>query len=204
MRNNLFLILVLIFFANPLFAENLNIKSTNISIDKKSKKTIFENNVIATDVNNNVFQTDYAEYDKDNNFLESKGTTDITTSENYTLTGTNIIFDSNRNLITSKEAAIIKDLENNSIFLENFEYSTKDNFFRSVGNIKVVDIKNNTYNFSQIYIDEKQREIIGTDIKAFLNDESLKIDSKNKPRIFANTVKINDAQTKYGKSIFTL
>ena len=204
MRNNLFLILVLIFFANPLFAENLNIKSTNISIDKQSKKTIFENNVIATDVNNNVFQTDYAEYDKDNNFLESKGKTHITTSENYTLTGTNIIFDSNRNLITSKEAATIKDLENNSIFLENFEYSTKDNFFRSVGNIKVVDIKNNTYNFSQIYIDEKQREIIGTDIKAFLNDESLKIDSKNKPRIFANTVKINDAQTKYGKSIFTL
>ena len=30
--------------------------------------------------------------------------------------------------------------------------------------------KNNSYNFSQIYIDEKKREIVGTDIKAFLNE----------------------------------
>ena len=44
-------------------------------------------------------------------------------------------------------------------------------------------MKGNTYEFSQIYIDTK-KEIVGSDSKAFMNDESFKIDPKNKPYIF--------------------
>ena len=40
-----------------------------------------------------------------------------------------------------------------------------------------------------MYIDTKKKEILGTDIKAFLNDENFKINKKNKPRIFANILK---------------
>ena len=36
----------------------------------------------------------------------------------------------------------------------------------------------------QIYIDTKKKEILGSDIKAFINDENLKY-LKNKPRVFA-------------------
>ena len=43
--------------------------------------------------------------------------------------------------------------------------------------------------FSQIYIDTLKKEILGTDIKAYLNQDIFKI-NKNKPRIFANTLKI--------------
>ena len=62
----------------------------------------------------------------------------------------------------------------------------------------------NNYKFSQIYIDTKQKEILGTDIKAFLNDDAFKIHKDNKPRIFANTIQINDEFGKFKKGNFTL
>ncbi len=204
MKNKLLIIIISIFFFNPLVAENLNIKSKEISIDKNTRLTIFKNNVVVTDEKNNKFKTEYAEYKKDLQFLKSDGETTIETSEGYFLKSKNVIFDGTNEIIKSSEYTIITDLENNNIYLDNFEYSTKNNFFKSFGNIKVLDSKNNSYNFSQIYIDEKKKEIVGSDIKAYLNDKDFKINEKNKPRIFANTVKISEEKDFYNKSIFTL
>ena len=204
MKNKILTVFLSIFFFHPLMAENLNIQSSEISIDKKSSLTIFKGDVVATDFKDNVFKSDYAEYKKDLKFLKSKGETTILTSEGYFLTGANIIFDNKSKFIKSNDKAIIKDLENNNIYLENFEYSTENNFFKSTGKIKVVDSNDNSYNFSQIYIDEKKREIIGADIKAFLNQENFKINADNKPRVFANTVKIDKQNNEFTKSIFTL
>ncbi len=204
MKNNFFYILLFICISNPLFSENLNIQSKNISIDKKLKLTVFENEVVAKDEKNNVFKTNYAEYDKDLKLLKSKDETSILTSEGFVVSGKNILFDNEKKVIKSNDDAIITDLEGNEIYLEKFEYSTKNNFFKSTGNIEVIDSNENSYKFSQIYIDEIKREIIGSDIKAYLNDSSLKFDKKNKPRIFANTVSINDKTSKFSKSVFTI
>ena len=204
MKNNFYLILFLSFFYKPLFADNLNIQSSTISIDKETKITVFKNDVIATDDKNNIFKTQYAEFDKDSKKLISKGDTTIITSEGYMLKGKNIIFNNKNKIIESKDPATITDLDQSKIFLENFKYFTKDSFFKSVGAIKVIDSKNNSYNFSQVYIDEKKREIIGTDIKAFLNEGNFKIKEKNKPRVFANTVKIDGKGNEFTKSVFTL
>jgi len=204
MKNKVLIFIITIIFFQPLLAENLNIQSSSISIDKISKLSIFKDNVTVVDTKGNILKTNYAEYDKKNELLKSKGKTSIQTSEGYFLTSTNITFDNIKKIIRSEEPTILNDLENNNIYLENFEYSTKNNFFKSIGNIKVIDSKNNSYNFSQIYIDEKKREIIGTDIKAYLNDENFKIYKNNKPRIFANTVQITDKKDLYNKSIFTL
>ena len=204
MKNRFLTIFFAIFFFQPLMADNLNIQSSEISIDKKSRLTIFKGKVIATDNKNNIFKSEYAEYKKDLKFLKSKGKTTIITSEGYSVSGENIIFDNKNNFIKSNNKTTIKDLENNNIYLENFEYSTENNFFKSTGKIKVIDSNDNSYNFSQIYIDEKKKEIIGADIKAFLNQESFKINSDNKPRVFANTVKIDNESSHFTKSIFTL
>ena len=189
---------------HPILADELTIEASNMSIDKKTKSTIFNGNVVASDPKNNVFKADFAEYKKDLQLLKSKGKTTILTSEGFLLTGTNISFDNTNSLIQSSDPAVINDLENNTIYLDAFEYSTNNNLFKSVGNIKVIDSNNNSYNFSQIYIDEKKREIIGTDVKAFLNQSNFKVNDKNKPRVFSNTVKINEKQSEFGKSIFTL
>lgn len=203
MKNKI-ITLLFILLIKPVYAENLNIQSSEISINKKTQLTVFKNKVTASDEKGNVFKTNLAEYKKDQKLLESKGKTTILTSEGFFLTGENITFDNLNKSISSDYPATIKDLENNIVYLEKFQYSTADKFFKSTGNIKVIDAKNNSYNFSQIFIDEVKREIIGTDIKAFLNDEGFKIQDGNKPRVFSNTVKITDDQNKFTKSVFTL
>ena len=50
----------------------------------------------------------------------------------------------------------------------------------------------------------KSKKIIGSDIKAYLNDASFKINEKKKPRVFANTLRIKDKISKFDKSIFLL
>ena len=73
-----------------------------------------------------------------------------------------------------------------------------------MGYIKIEDINKNTYEFSQVYIDTKKKEILGTDIKAYMNQKDFKVNDNNKPRIFSNSVKINENKTIFNKSIFTL
>ena len=154
MKNKIYILSFLLFLCQPLVAKDLNIQASKIQIDKKTKSTIFENNVSATDTNNNIFKTNYAEYFKDLKLLKSKGETTLLTAEGYFVSGANMIFDNINNTIKSKNPATIKDLDNNKIYLEQFEYSTKNNLFKSVGKIQLKDANNNSYNFTQIYIDE--------------------------------------------------
>lgn len=188
----------------PAIAENLNIQSLKITLDKKKEITIFQNQVSAEDDKNNQLLTEYAEYDKNLQIFKSIGDTTVITSGGYTVEGIDITIDNNKKIIKSNNPALIQDLEKNKIYLDNFEYSTIDGLFQSIGNIEVLDTKDNKYNFSQIYIDEKTKEIVGTDAKTFLNEESFKIDKANKPRVFSNTVNITSQGTKFTKSIFTL
>tara|TARA_E500000178_G_scaffold209670_1_gene206893 strand:- start:3377 stop:5692 length:2316 start_codon:yes stop_codon:yes gene_type:complete len=204
MKNKFIILLLFVFFSKNVLANNLNIQSKEIFVDKKTKVTIFKNEVVAVDQSNNIFKGDYAEYNKTLKTLKSKGPTTIETSEGYKIEGNNIVFDNKNNLISSKDPAIVKDLENNNIFLDQFEYSTINKFFKSYGNIKVIDARSNTYNFSQIFIDEKKREILGTDNKSYLNDSAFKLSEENKPRIFSNTVNIKSDETKFTKCVFTL
>ena len=204
MKNNFIIIFLSLFLFKPVLGETLNIKSKNISIDKKTKISIFKNDVTAKDIENNLIKTNYAEFRKDLELFETKGKTTILTSEGYFLTGEDIIFDNKKKFITSSYPAIITDLEKNTIYLKNFEYFTDKKFFKSIDDIRLVDSRSNTYNFSQIYIDEIKKEIVGSDIKAFLNDSNFKINKKNKPRVFANTASFKNNNTKFNKSVFTL
>ena len=157
MKNKIIIFLIYIFFYTQSVAENLNIQSLNMTVDKKTQITIFQNQVSAKDEKNNQLLTEFAEYDKNLQSLKTTGKSTVITSEGYLINGENFVFDNTKNIITSADSATIKDLENNEIYLENFEYSTKDNLFQSVGKIKVIDSKQNIYNFTQIYIDEKKK-----------------------------------------------
>ena len=204
MKNKILILFLTFFLSTTVLADNLEIQSSTVTIDKKSKLTIFKGNVVVMDAKKNKFSTNYAEYNKELKLLVSKGKTNIITSEGFSLTGTDMIFDNQNKIIRSNNDVLINDLENNQIFLEKFEYSTKNNFFRSTGNIKLIDSRDNAYNFSQIYIDEKKREIIGTDIKSYINESGFKLDERNSPRIFANSVKIEDQKTNFDKAVFTM
>ena len=228
------IVFFLFFFKNSLLADNLSIEARDISINKNNETSIFEKDVLvrtennstikaqfaeynkklqflilkenvkAIDENNNIIQTEYAEYDEKKKLFKSKGKTKIITSENYIIEGENIFLDDKKGIIKSSDKTIITDTDNNKIYLENFEYQTSSNIFKSIGLVNIIDKMENSYEFSQLYIDTKKKEMLGTDIKAFLNQEDFKINKKNKPRIFANTLKLNKDFSSFSKSIFTL
>ena len=234
MKNKILFIFFLFLYNSNVFAESIFIESKNISIDKNKETSIFKNEVnvktkdgyiitsdfaeynkatgililkrkiTGTDKENNIINAEFAQYNENTKILITTGATKITTSENYIIEGSDITLNNTKKQIFSDRKTVIIDQDKNKIFLDNFDYQIGINIFKSIGNIEVIDNKKNKYEFSQIYIDTKKKEILGTDIKSFLNDQSFKIDQRNKPRVFANTLKINKQNTEFNKSIFTL
>ena len=223
-----------ILFINNSYGKNINITAKNITIDKKKQITIFKDDVVIIDENKNNIKSDFASYnknldlyqlknnvyiedlkgnilisdnaiyDKKNNFYKISGPARFISSLGYEVESSDITLNFVTKVISSDKITKITDIEKNLIFLDNFEYQSNLNIFKSIGNIKVKDKFNNSYNFSQIYIDEKKKEIIGTDSKVFFNAKSLKFHEKNKPRIFSNAISIKNSNTKFTKSTFTL
>ncbi len=203
MKNNFIKILLFFLLSNVSFADELEISAKNISLDKKKEISIFQDDVIIIDKDNNIIKTDYAVYDYKLQIIEAKGDTVITTSKGYIVETKDINFNKNKNFINSESSTLIKDVQNNKIYLENFNYQMKRNIFKSVGLIKVIDKSNNTYEFSQIYIDENKKELIGSDSKAFLNQDGFKMNNENKPRIFSNSISLKEKESNFIKSTFT-
>ena len=106
--------------------------------------------------------------------MRSFGPTDIITSEKFRIQGEDIFYDNKKGVIYSESNTIVTDINGNQIYLNMFDYSIEKKMFFSQGNIEVLDNKSNKYLFSEIYIDEKNRKIVGSDVKSFLNDNSFK------------------------------
>lgn len=233
MKNKFLIFTVFFALSNNINAENLNIRADSIVFDKKNQQTIFNNNVIFKDENGIEIKSNYAEYKKDKNLiilkndvkvndfennllkanevifdnskkiLKTVGKTSFISTEGYIIESSNIVSNNNKKLLFSKRKTEIKDLEGNFISLENFEYNALDKIFKSIGKISIIDNRKNKYLFSQMIIDTKEKEMIGTDIKAYFNDESFKPDKRNKPRIFANTINFKKEKTSFKKSSMT-
>ena len=203
MRNRFLKLLFFFLISKISYADNLDISAKNISIDKKNEITILKDNVIIRDTKGNIIKTEIANYNKKKEVIISSGKTSILTSEGYLVETKDLVFDNFRGLSSSEKKTTIKDPENNLIYLNNFEYRFRENIFKSVGEIKIIDNSKNSYEFSQLYVDEKKREIIGSDAKSFFNQERFKFNKKNKPRVFSNTVNIKDGKSKFIKSSFT-
>ena len=228
-----FIIIFLFFLSfEKLLAENIFIEAKNISLDKDKSISIFENevvvktqnktiksdyarynkksgflvfkkNVLAIDERNNIIESEHAEYYEENKLFKSIGPTKITTTQKYIIEGEDIVANNLEKFIESKKKTIVFDQEGNTIFLDNFQYQNETNIFKSIGSIKIKDKMENIYEFSQIYIDTKKKEILGTDAKAFLNQNDLKFIDDNNPRIFSNSTKINNEKSTFNKSVFT-
>ena len=180
--------------------KNKIIKSQYLKYNKKIGLLILKNNIIAEDNDNNIITAESAEFNENKEVFKTNGPTNIITSEKYIVRGKDIIIDNKRKIISSNEVTSINDPEGNFIELQNFNYQIKNNIFKSVGSVKILDKLKNSYEFSQIYIDTKKKEILGTDIQAFLNEESVKVNPKNKPRVFANTIRLTTKKSVFNKS----
>ena len=141
---------------------------------------------------NNIIKSDYVLYNNKLKRLDIKGQVQVMTVEVNLIESENIVLDKKKNILISTSPSIITDIQKNKIKVDNFEYKLDEKIIKSIGNIQLSDNKKNIYKFSQIYIDENKKELFGTDAKAFLNDESLKSNKENKPRIFSNAISIKE------------
>ena len=205
MKNKPLLITLLIafFFTTNLFANNLKISSTEIKLDKKESRIVLKGNIEAKDDNDNILRTEEAFYLKKQDLLNSVGLTTIVTSENYRFESENVVFDNKNKIIKSDFPTKISDPNGNIFFVSMFNYNSIKNILFSKGEIKLEDINKNIYKFNQIYIDEKKKKVIGSDAKIFLNDNKMKADVRNNPRIFANSVSIDESTTSVQKGVLT-
>ena len=145
------------FLITNLNANNLEVTSSQVKLDKKDSKIILKGNVNATDENNNLLKAEEAEYSKEKDLLNSVGKTTILTSENYLLESKNVIFDNKNKIIKSDFPSKIIDPDGNIITVEMFDYNSLKNILFSKGEIKLEDKKQNIYKFNQLYIDEKRK-----------------------------------------------
>ena len=168
-----FLIFIFFLFNNNALSE-INIEALNISVNKEKNEVMFKNNVSAKDDLGNTFYSESATYNKNKKTFTSSGQTEIITSQGYNVITSNIFFDNSVGKVSSKEVTTIIDTSKNKIYLQSFEYDRNKNLFFSSGKIKVKDVNENEFFFSEIYIDENKKTMVGSDIKAFINDEKLK------------------------------
>ena len=198
-----FLILFFLFFDFNLSAQELEINSSKLKYDSINKVTVFEGNVKSYDEKGNKLFSEYAKYNKLEEIVETKGDTKIITSGGYEIFTSDVVFNNKKNLIFSNNKTKIIDKDGNNISTEMFNYSILTGIFFSKGNIKVKDINNNNYDFSEIYIDEKKKKIIASDVKAFLNQDDILANPDNDPRFFANTMSLSKNINTFEKGIFT-
>ncbi|MAH89764.1 MAG: hypothetical protein CMI78_00710 [Candidatus Pelagibacter sp.] len=204
MKNNFIIkIFLFLFLTSNLYATNLEITSSEVKLNKKESKIIFKGNIKAKDESNNILKAEEAYYSKEDDLLNSIGLTSVVTSENYFFESQNVIFDNKNKIIKSNFPTKIIDPDGNIILVNMFNYNSIKNILFSKGDIKLEDKKKNIYKFKQLYIDEKKKKIVGSDAKIFLNDNSLKDDVRNNPRIFANSVSIDKDVSSVQKGVFT-
>tara|TARA_Y100000992_G_scaffold300865_1_gene270439 strand:+ start:274 stop:2607 length:2334 start_codon:yes stop_codon:yes gene_type:complete len=204
MKNNFLIkIFLFLFLSSNLNAANLEITSSEVNLNKKESKINFKGNIKAKDESNNILTAEEANYSKEDDLLNSIGSTKIITSENYFFESENVVFDNKNKIIKSDFPTKIIDPDGNIILVNMFNYNSIKNVLFSKGDIKLEDKKKNIYKFKQLYIDEKKKKIVGSDAKIFLNDNSLKEDVRNNPRIFANSVSIDKGISSVQKGVFT-
>ena len=72
-NENSFLIIIFVLLLNSKsFAENVSIQAKNITLDKNSQISIFENDVIVTTEEGNEFKCNYVEYNRQTGILKLK------------------------------------------------------------------------------------------------------------------------------------
>ena len=105
-------LLFFVFLITNLHANNLEINSSEVKLNKKNSTLIFRGNVKAVDENNNILKSDEANYSKEKDLLNSIGLTIIETGENY------IFESSNEKHQKKKELKKISIFDSLSLFVQ--------------------------------------------------------------------------------------
>ena len=185
-------------------SEGKNINADKIVYDQSREFLLAEGNVEITDNKGNILKSSKATYDKLNELIITNENTELILNEGYKLLTKNITYDVNKKILSANEKSIINDNDGNTIETTMFQYNLNDYLFSSIGKTKIVDANKNKYFFKEIYIDTKNKEMIGSDISVVLDQESFGVSQESDPRFVSNDIFISKNKTKLSKGVFTI
>ena len=204
MKNSFIIICLLgIFNFNLVLSEELKLNSNSIKLDKNNNSISLNGNVNVSDNFGNSVSTDQAIYNKNLETLKTIGETELETKNKYLVKSKNILFDNVQGLVRSSFPSTIIDIDGNQIQVPMFEYDRKKSLFFSKGKILIKDVNDNEYKFSEIYINEKDKKIVGSDLRAHFNQKDFKLNEDNDPRFYSNILSLDNEDLILEKGIFT-
>ena len=153
------------------------------------------------------FSADKLVYTQNNSIIEATGNVVAKNLEGKQIASDKIIYNKTTQRLNTFGNSKFSDGESGTLFAENFEYNLEKKIISAEKKIKFVDKEKNTYFFSKLNTDDKFSEIIGYDINADLNKESLKSGDKFnefiEPRFSGKSVSIKNDITIVQDAKFT-
>jgi len=228
------LFLSLMLFCSTIYAEEFDISANEIKIDKKNNivtglgsvevidkegrvikanKAIYkkeeeflsaEGSVKVTDINGNIINSEKSTYDKKNEVIISYKNSNLLLENGYNIKSNQIIYHIGKRLVSSDQKTTFTDTDGNTVVTDMFQYDMEKNLFSSIGKIKVIDINKNKYNFKEIYVDTKSKEMIASDVSVIMDQENFGVNKKSDPRFVSNSASILKNQTTFTKGVFTI
>ena len=181
---------------------NLIISSERSILDKKKSLVTSSGNVFLVDKANNLkIKSDEIKFSRIENKAVITGNSEIIFEDNYTLISDKVIYDKNINSVYSNEKSILLDKNGNKIKFTKFNLDL-DKKKAKVFDLNLTDINKNNFILKEAFVDLKNEEIAGKDLKLFF-DKSILGNIENDPRIFGNSVINNKNQTVVNKGVFT-
>ena len=144
-------------------------------------------------------------YLKDDEIIYTLGKTKIKVSNEYNITGSNMIFFKNKMILSSKNETIIKDNFANVYELKEFEYSIDQEILKAKDVIFITHDKkddSDQYFFETAFINLKTNEFLAKDVNVKLH-KTLFDNERNDPRINAVTGYGDKSNTYFEKGVFT-
>ena len=147
MKNRFLIFFFTFFFVSNIQAQNLEIESKEIILNKENSTSIFKNkvkiktidgkiiksnfaeynknlgflklrnNILVIDEKNNTIKADYAEYYENEELIKTIGKTQMQTVENYTLNSEDVLVDNKNQFIKSNKKSSLIDEDGNQITL---------------------------------------------------------------------------------------
>ena len=181
---------------------NLIISSDRSILDKKKSLVISSGNVYLIDKTNDLkIKSDEIKFNRIENKAVISGNSEIIFENKYTLNSDQVIYDKNVNSVYSNKKSLLIDKNGNKIKFSKFNLDLNKKKAK-VFDLDLTDINNNNFILKEAFVDLKNGEIEGKDLKLFF-DKSILGNVENDPRIFGNSV-INDKnQTIVNKGVFT-
>ena len=181
---------------------NLIISSERSILNKKKSLLISSGNVFLFDKTNNLkIKSDEIKFSRIENKAVITGNSEIIFEDNYTLNSDQVIYDKNINSVYSNDKSILLDKNGNKIKFSKFNLDLNKKKAK-VFDLNLTDINKNNFILKEAFVDLKNGEIAGKDLKLFF-DKSILGNVENDPRIFGNSVINNKNQTIVNKGVFT-